>query len=231
MKTGLSAKHLIHILLIAIFAFAPLCLDAKASAKPNVIILLTDDQGYGDISAHGSPVLKTPETDKLRSESVRLTDFHVAPMCTPTRGQLLTGMDAMRTLADDDRIGIPIMSHPAFIGTFVTGAEQGISHYALYGQIMRLAGADASIFPNYGGRFSFSQDACREIAAGSKVLMGEIKTSFPAPGGGMSLGRIDEMIEFYGQDVILLIGGDLHRGEDGLVENTRRFREKVEGKN
>ena len=63
--------------------------------RPNVIILLTDDQGYGDISAHGNPVLKTPEIDKLREQSARFTDFHVAPMCTPTRGELMTGMDAM----------------------------------------------------------------------------------------------------------------------------------------
>lgn len=59
--------------------------DAPA---PNVIILLTDDQGFGDLSCHGNPVLKTPNLDKLHSQSVRLTDFHVAPMCTPTRGQL-----------------------------------------------------------------------------------------------------------------------------------------------
>lgn len=71
-------------------------LVAWAAAPPNVIILLTDDQGYGDLSAHGNPVLKTPNLDRLHSESVRFTDFHVAPMCTPTRGQLLTGMDALR---------------------------------------------------------------------------------------------------------------------------------------
>jgi arylsulfatase A-like enzyme len=64
---------------------------ATAKSKPNVIIVLTDDQGYGDFSCHGNPVLKTPNLDKLHAESIRLTDFHVAPMCTPTRGQLLTG--------------------------------------------------------------------------------------------------------------------------------------------
>ena len=64
--------------------------------KPNVILIMTDDQGYGDMSAHGDPVLKTPEMDKLHASSVRFTDFHVAPKCTPTRGQLLTGIDAMR---------------------------------------------------------------------------------------------------------------------------------------
>ncbi len=70
-----------------------------STTKPNVIIILTDDQGYGDLSAHGNPRLKTPRLDKLHSESARLTDFHVAPMCTPTRSQLLTGRDALSNAA------------------------------------------------------------------------------------------------------------------------------------
>ena len=63
---------------------------------PNVILIITDDQGYGDLACHGNPVALTPNLDHLHAESVRLTDFHVAPMCTPTRGQLLTGLDACR---------------------------------------------------------------------------------------------------------------------------------------
>jgi arylsulfatase len=63
-----------------------------ASAKPpNIIFILTDDQGYGDISAHGNPILKTPNLDRLHAESVRFTDFHVSPTCSPTRAALLTG--------------------------------------------------------------------------------------------------------------------------------------------
>jgi arylsulfatase len=68
-----------------------------ASKRPNVLVILSDDQGYGDVSAHGNPALKTPNLDKLHGESIRLTDFHVAPMCTPTRGQLLSGLDALHS--------------------------------------------------------------------------------------------------------------------------------------
>ncbi len=64
--------------------------------RPNVIIIMTDDQGYGDLRCHGNPAACTPELDELHRQSVRLTDFHAAPMCTPTRGQLLTGLDAAR---------------------------------------------------------------------------------------------------------------------------------------
>ncbi len=63
---------------------------------PNVIIVMTDDQGYPELSVHGNPILQTPNLDRLHGQSLRLVDYHVSPMCTPTRGQLLTGMDAAR---------------------------------------------------------------------------------------------------------------------------------------
>lgn len=69
---------------------------ATATTKPNVILIITDDQGYGDLACHGNPVAQTPHLDRLHAQSIRLTDFHAAPMCTPTRGQLLTGLDAAR---------------------------------------------------------------------------------------------------------------------------------------
>lgn len=64
--------------------------------RPNVVILVTDDQGYGDLGCHGNPVLKTPHLDKLHGESVRLTDFHVDPTCSPTRSALMTGRYSTR---------------------------------------------------------------------------------------------------------------------------------------
>ena len=82
---------------------ACLCLPLTLGAvpQPNVIIVMTDDQGYPELSVHGNPVLKTPHLDKLHGQSIRLTDYHVAPMCTPTRGQLLTGIDAARNGASN----------------------------------------------------------------------------------------------------------------------------------
>ncbi len=70
---------------------------APASPKrPNVILLMTDDQGYGDFSCTGNPVLKTPALDSLAASSIRFTNFHAAPACTPTRSQLLTGLHCLR---------------------------------------------------------------------------------------------------------------------------------------
>lgn len=64
--------------------------------RPNIIFLITDDQGYGDISAHGNPVLKTPHFDKLRAEGIRFEDWHNSPTCAPTRSALLTGRHEFR---------------------------------------------------------------------------------------------------------------------------------------
>ena len=64
--------------------------------KPNVIVVMTDDQGYPELSVHGNPILKTPHLDRLHGQSLRLADYHVSPMCAPTRGQLMTGLDAAR---------------------------------------------------------------------------------------------------------------------------------------
>jgi arylsulfatase A-like enzyme/predicted neuraminidase len=68
----------------------------SSPARPNIVLVITDDQGPGDFSCFGNPILRTPHLDRLFSESVLLTDFHVTPVCTPTRGQLLTGQDALR---------------------------------------------------------------------------------------------------------------------------------------
>ncbi len=59
--------------------------------KPNIILILSDDQGYGDLSCHGNPVLKTPTLDRLHGEAVRFTDFHVSPTCAPTRSAIMSG--------------------------------------------------------------------------------------------------------------------------------------------
>ena len=73
-----------------------LLITTSLLAKPNVIVVMTDDQGYPELSAHGNPILKTPNLDRLHGQSLRLEDYHVSPMCAPTRGQLMTGLDAAR---------------------------------------------------------------------------------------------------------------------------------------
>src|SRR3954467_6690056 len=77
--------------LFILAALAPMSVFAAPPARPNIIFVLSDDQGYGDFSVHGNPILKTPNLDRLHDESVRFTDFHVSPTCAPTRSALMTG--------------------------------------------------------------------------------------------------------------------------------------------
>ncbi len=95
-------------------------LPAPAATPPNVIFLLTDDQGYGDVSAHGNPILKTPNMDRLRAESVRFTNFQVSPTCAPTRSALLTGRHEFRngvthTILERERLTLEAVTLPGVL--------------------------------------------------------------------------------------------------------------------
>lgn len=79
------------------------------AARPNVLVVITDDQGYGDLSWHGNPVLKTPNIDAFAKSGVRLTHFYVSPVCSPTRSSLLTGRYTYRTGVVDTYIGRSMM--------------------------------------------------------------------------------------------------------------------------
>lgn len=210
--------------------------------------MIKDDHGLTDqcCSPFEERVKRCAEAVQRASRETGLPSLYVANITAPhvevmkrariakdagARGLMvapgLIGFDLMRELADDDSIALPILMHPALLGSFVT-SRNGISHGVLFGQLARLAGADGTIFPNFGGRFSFSREECTEIAKGTAVPMGHLKTIFPAPGGGMSLDRVPEMIETYGQDLIFLIGGGLFKHGPDLIENCRHFRKMVE---
>lgn len=68
----------------------------KEMRRPNIILVMTDDQGYGDLGCTGNPWIQTPHIDAFHDEALRLTDFHVSPLCTPTRGALMTGRRPLR---------------------------------------------------------------------------------------------------------------------------------------
>jgi arylsulfatase A-like enzyme len=82
---------------------------AALAAGPNVLVIITDDQGYGDFGAHGNPVVRTPNLDRFFGESVKLDRFFVSPVCTPTRASLMTGRYNYRTRAIDTSYGRAMM--------------------------------------------------------------------------------------------------------------------------
>jgi len=120
-------KNLILVTLIIsvtnIFGF-----DQASEKKPNVIVIMTDDQGYPELSMHGNPILKTPNLDKLGKSSIQFKNFHVTPMCAPTRGELLTGLDnAVNQLSNVSsgrsllKSGIPTMGNIFGANGYSTG--------------------------------------------------------------------------------------------------------------
>ncbi len=84
-------------LLFAVFAFLSFVSGASSSERPNIILILTDDQGYGDVGVHGNTILWTPNMDRLAREGVRIKEFYVTPLCSTTRASLLTGRYNQRT--------------------------------------------------------------------------------------------------------------------------------------
>jgi len=98
-------------LLVSLSLLASFALAADTAAKPNVIVILTDDQGFGELGATGNPVIRTPHIDRLAGQSVALTQFHVMPVCSPTRACLMTGRYNYRTGVVDTFLGRSLM-HP-----------------------------------------------------------------------------------------------------------------------
>ncbi len=119
-KTGFTGLKAVVLALLC-FGAGALCGEgALAGKKPNIIFILTDDQGYGDVSAHGNPVLKTPNLDRLQREGVSFTDFHVSPTCAPTRSALLTGRHEFRngithTIFERERMALDAVTLPAVL--------------------------------------------------------------------------------------------------------------------
>ena len=99
----------------------------------------------------------------------------------------ITGLDTVRDLAADPSFGLPIIAHPALLGCMLGGGSTnrvaGFSHEVLLGVLPRLAGADATVFPSFGGRFGFSVEECQAINAGARVRWATFPPFFPPRAG------------------------------------------------
>lgn len=140
-----------------------------------------------------------------------------------------TGLDFMRRIADDDTIDLPIISHPAFIGSYVLNPQSGVNHRVMHGELLRLAGADMSVFPNYVGRLaSYSREDCLGIAQGCATPMGALKPIWASPGGGIAPEAFADMLGVYGLNVAFLMSSNLHRAGPDLAGTVRSFQEMLE---
>jgi ribulose-bisphosphate carboxylase large chain len=135
---------------------------------------------------------------------------------------MIAGFANFRTLVREHP-GIAFMAHPTMAGA------ARIAPPLLIGKLFRLIGADAVIFPNHGGRFGYSPETCRRLAAAALGEWDGLRPCVPVPAGGMSTKRVPEMLDFYGANVMLLIGGDLLAAGEKLVEATAALVAEVHG--
>jgi len=117
--------------------------------------------------------------------------------------------------------GMAFFAHPAMAGA------SRIAPPLLLGKLFRLFGADVTIFPNYGGRFSYSPETCKAIADEARRPWEPLKRCMPAPAGGMTLDRVSELLDFYGPDTMLLIGGSLLSARDRLTAEAVALQARV----
>ncbi len=138
---------------------------------------------------------------------------------------MLLGFDTVAQLTR--RYPLVWLGHPTFTGSFFHDPDHGVAPGLMLGTWFRWLGCDATIFPNYGGRFSFSREECVSIADGARSPDTDFKPCWPAPAGGMSFDRLSEMATDYGADTQFLIGGALLSDSANLEGSTRRFLEAI----
>lgn len=129
---------------------------------------------------------------------------------------MLVGLPTFYELVSET-LRVPVLGHPALAGA------ARIAPAFLFGKLFRLFGCDVSIFPNYGGRFAYSQAECTALAQTARAPWGDLLTTMPSPAGGMTVDRVGEMIDFYGLDTMLLIGGGLYTAGDALLRRAQEF--------
>lgn len=137
----------------------------------------------------------------------------------------LVGYDTMEYVAHHTEL--PMVAHPAMAGCLLDKGSGGFDCGCVLGQLPRICGADITVFPNYGGRFSLSQAQCRSIVDMCQEEIGQMPTIFPSPAGGMTFEKVAPMKEFYGNDVAFLMGGGLFTVTPDLPANCRKFNEML----
>jgi ribulose-bisphosphate carboxylase large chain len=153
------------------------------------------------------------DLDSMRSQiafagAAGVTSVLVAPM--------LMGWSNLHRLVRENP-HVAFFAHPSMAGS------ARISPALLLGKLFRILGADATIFPNYGGRFGYSPNTCRALAREALAERNGLRPCVPVPAGGMATERVSEMLDFYGADVMLLIGGALLEARTRIVETVAAF--------
>jgi ribulose-bisphosphate carboxylase large chain len=140
----------------------------------------------------------------------------------------LAGFEAVNIVAEDETLGMPIMTHPTFLGSLYMHPDHGMAPAVVFGQLPRLAGADVSIYPSSDGHYSLSRENCRHIASETALPWGHVRPIFPTAAGRISRDRIKEVVELYGKDVVIIVGGGLLPGGPDITSSCQALMKQVE---
>lgn len=136
----------------------------------------------------------------------RLDDLRDAGVRAAMVAPLLLGLDTVRSLATSS--GVALLGHPAFAGSLVA-PRQGLAPELLFGDLFRIAGCDAVIYPNAGGRFPFTLGDCRAIQQHLLAPLGGLRPALAMVAGGIDAARLARWLPEYAADTIFLVGGSL----------------------
>jgi ribulose-bisphosphate carboxylase large chain len=189
---------------------------ADQAYSPFAIRVESVAAALGDVTTRYVPSL-SGDLDGMRQQielarSAGIDTMMAAPM--------IAGLANFHRLVRENS-DIAFFAHPTMAGA-------AIAPPLLFGKLFRMLGADAVIFPNHGGRFGYSPDTCRRLAATALADWHGLRPTVPVPAGGMSRDRVPEMLDFYGVDIMLLIGGALLETGAELVEATSAFVTEVQ---
>ncbi|MGX1900093.1 2,3-diketo-5-methylthiopentyl-1-phosphate enolase [Thermolongibacillus altinsuensis] len=137
------------------------------------------------------------------------------------------GLDVLQALREDDEIALPIMAHPAVSGALILSKFYGIASPLLLGKLLRLAGADFSLFPSPYGSVALERTEALQIAA-ELTKEESFKKTFPVPSAGIHPGLVPQLIQDFGVDSIINAGGGVHGHPDGATGGGRAFRSAVD---
>ena len=192
------------------------------------------DQSYSPFAARCEAVAKalresgaharyvpslTGDLDALRAQ---ISAAKSAGIDTVMVQPMIMGLSNFSRLVAENR-DLAFFAHPTLAGA------ARIAPPFLFGKVFRMLGADALVFPNHGGRFGYTPETCRAIAGTALAEWHGLKPAVPVPAGGMTIHRVAEMLDFYGSEVMLLIGGALLDARERLTQETAAFVETVKG--
>ena len=161
----------------------------------------------------------TGNLDQMRAQLTLLREEGLdCAMLAPMICGFSTFQTLVREFAD-----VAFFAHPSL------GGAARIDPALLIGKLFRLMGADAVIFPNFGGRFGYSPETCRRLTGFARAANDGLRPALPVPAGGMTLARTAEILDFHGPDTMLLIGGNLLLARESIATESEHFTRAVGG--